>query len=333
MFNHILFASPDYFYLLLLIPAIVVWYVFRFRRSQPSLRVSSTLPFANDLAVVHKTWLYHGLFVLENDMPLILIIIALARPQSTSSHNDVNVEGIDIVMAMDISGSMLAQDFTPNRIEAAKEVGIDFIKGRPDDRIGLVVFSGESFTQCPLTTDHTVLIDLYKDLHSGMIEDGTALGDGLATAVNRLKESKTVSKVIILLTDGVNNMGSVDPVSAAEIAKLYGVRVYTIGVGTHGYAPIPVQTPFGTQLQNMPVEIDEPLLERIAQMTGGKYFRAVNRAALVEIYKEIDRMEKSKIDVTEFRKKSEEFMPWALTGMLLFILELLLRYSVFRRLP
>ena len=331
MFNHILFASPDYFYLLLLIPAIVVWYVFRFRKSQPSIRVSSILPFLK-ISRGNKTWLFHGLFVLRM-ISMVLIIIALARPQSTSSHNDINVEGIDIVMAMDISGSMLAQDFTPNRIEAAKEVGIDFIKGRPDDRIGLVVFSGESFTQCPLTTDHNVLISLYRELRSGMIDDGTALGDGLATAVNRLKESKTVSKVIILLTDGVNNMGSVDPVSAAEIAKLYGVRVYTIGVGTQGYAPIPVQTPFGTQLQNMPVEIDEPLLERIAQMTGGKYFRAINRAALVEIYKEIDRMEKSKIDVTEFRKKSEEFMPWVLSGMLLFILELLLRYTVFRRLP
>jgi Ca-activated chloride channel family protein len=331
MFNHILFASPDYFYLLLLIPAIVVWYVFRFRRSQPSLRVSSTLPFAK-ASRGNKTWLFHGLFVLRM-LALILLIIALARPQSTSSHNDVNVQGIDIMMAMDISGSMLAQDFTPNRIEAAKEVGIEFIKGRPDDRIGLVVFSGESFTQCPLTTDHTVLVDLFNDLRSGMIDDGTALGDGLATAVNRLKDSKAVSKVIILLTDGVNNMGSVDPVSAAEIAKLYGVRVYTIGVGTHGYAPIPVSTPFGMQLQNMEVQIDEPLLERIAEMTGAKYFRAINRSALVEIYKEIDRMEKSKIDVTEFRKKSEEFMPWALAGMLLLIVELLLRYSVFRRLP
>ena len=331
MFNHILFASPDYFYLLLLIPPIVVWYVLQFRKSQPSIRVSSTLPFAK-ISRGNKTWLYHGLFVLRM-VALVFIIIALARPQSSSSHSDVNVEGIDIVMAMDISGSMLAQDFTPNRIEAAKEVGIDFIKGRPDDRIGLVVFSGESFTQCPLTTDHTVLIDLYKDLHSGMIDDGTALGDGLATAVSRLKESKTLSKVIILLTDGVNNMGSVDPVSAAEIAKLYGVRVYTIGVGTHGYAPIPVQTPFGMQIQNMEVQIDEPLLERIAQMTGAKYFRAINRSALVEIYKEIDRMEKSKIDVTEFRKKSEEFMPWALAGMVLLLIELLLRYTVFRRLP
>jgi Ca-activated chloride channel family protein len=331
MFNHILFASPDYFYLLLLIPVIVLWYVFRFRRSQPSLRVSSTLAFAK-INRGNKTWLYHGLFVLRM-MVLVLIVVALARPQSTSSHNDVSVEGIDIIIAQDISGSMLAQDFTPNRIEAAKEVGIDFIKGRPTDRIGLVVFSGESFTQCPLTTDHNVLINLYSELHSGMIDDGTALGDGLATAVNRLKESKTLSKVIILLTDGVNNMGSVDPVSASEIAKLYGVRVYTIGVGTQGYAPIPVQTPFGTQLQNMPVEIDEALLERIAEMTGAKYFRALNKAALVDIYKEIDRMEKSKIDVTEFRKKSEEFMPWALAGMLLLITELLLRYSVFRRLP
>jgi Ca-activated chloride channel family protein len=331
MFNHILFASPDYFYLLLLIPVIVLWYVFRFRRSQPSLHVSSTLAFAK-INRGNKTWLYHGLFVLRM-MALVLMVVALARPQSTSSHNDVSVEGIDIIIAQDISGSMLAQDFTPNRIEAAKEVGIDFIKGRPTDRIGLVVFSGESFTQCPLTTDHNVLINLYSELHSGMIDDGTALGDGLATAVNRLKESKTLSKVIILLTDGVNNMGSVDPVSASEIAKLYGVRVYTIGVGTQGYAPIPVQTPFGTQLQNMPVEIDEALLERIAEMTGAKYFRALNKAALVDIYKEIDRMEKSKIDVTEFRKKSEEFMPWALAGMLLLITELLLRYSVFRRLP
>lgn len=331
MFNHILFASPDYFYLLLFIPPIVVWYILRFRKSQPSIRVSSTLPFAK-ISRGNKTWLYHGLFVLRMAV-FVLIIIALARPQSTSSHSDVNVEGIDIIMAMDISGSMLAQDFTPNRIEAAKEVGIDFIKGRPDDRVGLVVFSGESFTQCPLTTDHTVVINLYKELHSGMIEDGTAIGDGLATAVNRLKESKTVSKVIILLTDGVNNMGSVDPVSAAEIAKLYGVRVYTIGVGTHGYAPMPVQTPFGVQIMPTEVQIDEPLMERIAQMTGGKYFRAINRSALVGIYTEINRMEKSKIDVTEFRRKSEEFIPWALAGMLLLLVELLLRYTVFRRLP
>ncbi|MDP4289896.1 MAG: VWA domain-containing protein [Bacteroidota bacterium] len=331
MFNHILFASPDYFYLLLLIPAIVVWYVFRFRKSQPSMRVSSTLPFKK-INRGNKTWLFHGLFVLRM-LALVLIIVALARPQSTSSHNDVSVEGIDIVLAMDISGSMMAQDFSPNRIEAAKEVGIDFINGRPDDRIGLVVFSGESFTQCPLTTDHNVLINLFHDLHSGMIDDGTALGDGLATAVNRLKESKAISKVIILLTDGVNNMGSVDPVSAAEIAKLYGVRVYTIGVGTHGYAPIPVQTPFGMQIQNMEVQIDEPLLEHIAQMTDGKYFRAVNKTALSEIYKEIDRMEKSKIEVTEFRKKSEVFMPWALGGIILLITELLLRYTLFRRLP
>lgn len=331
MFNHILFASTEYFYLLLLIPPIIIWYILRFRKSQPSLRVSSTSPFAK-VRRGNKTWLYHGLFALRM-VAMVLLIIALARPQSTSNHRDISIEGIDIVMAMDISGSMLAQDFTPNRIEAAKEVGIDFINGRPNDRIGLVVFSGESFTQCPLTTDHAVLTNLYKELQSGMIEDGTALGDGLATAVNRLKESKAISKVIILLTDGVNNMGSVDPVSAAEIAKLYGVRVYTIGVGTQGYAPIPVQTPFGTQIQNMEVQIDEPLLTRIADMTGAKYFRAVNKDALQNIYKEIDRMEKSKVDVTEFRKKSEEFMPWALAGLILLMTELLLKYSVFRRLP
>jgi Ca-activated chloride channel family protein len=228
---------------------------------------------------------------------------------------------------------MLAMDFKPDRLEAAKDLAIEFIDGRPNDRIGLVIFSGETFTQCPLTTDHAVLKNLFRDIHSGMIEDGTALGDGLATAVNRLRGSKAVSKVIILLTDGVNNMGSLDPRSAAEIAKLYGIRIYTIGIGTMGQAPYPVQTPFGMQTQMMEVKIDEPLLMEIAKGTDGKYFRATNNAKLRAIYQEIDKMEKSKIDVTEFRKKKEEFLPLVLLAFIIIGFEMLLRYLYLKNIP
>jgi len=224
-------------------------------------------------------------------------------------------------------------DLQPDRLEAAKEVASEFIAGRQNDRFGLVIFSGETFTQCPLTTDHRVIINLFKDIKSGMIEDGTAIGDGLATAVNRLKESTAVSKVIILLTDGVNNMGSLDPLSSADIAKIYGVRIYTIGVGTEGMAPYPVQTPFGIQTQNLEVKIDEKLLQQVAAMTDGKYFRATSNRKLREIYSEIDKLEKSKIDVTEFRKKKEEFFPFAFFAFLLITLEVLLRNTVFRSSP
>ncbi|MCD4744699.1 MAG: VWA domain-containing protein, partial [Bacteroidales bacterium] len=226
-----------------------------------------------------------------------------------------------------------AQDLRPDRLEAAKDVAIDFILGRPNDRVGLVIFSGETFTQCPLTTDHAVIKNLFKDVKSGMIEDGTAIGDGLATAVNRLKDSKAISKVIILLTDGVNNMGSLDPLSAAEIAKIYGIRIYTIGVGTIGMAPYPVQTPFGLKYQDMEVNIDEDLLRQVAVMTNGKYFRATSNRKLKEIYNEIDKLEKSKIDVTEFRKKKEEFLPFALWACIFLIFELIFRNTVFRTLP
>lgn len=276
--------------------------------------------------------MYISLFVIRL-LALALLIIALARPQSHSSKQDVSVTGIDIVLATDISGSMLAEDFKPNRLESAKDVASDFIEGRPNDRIGLVVFSGESFTQCPLTSDHSVLINLFRDVKSGMIDDGTALGDGLATAVDRLRNSKAVSKVVILLTDGVNNMGSLDPMSAAEIAKLYKIRIYTIGVGTMGMAPYPVQTPFGIQYQEMEVNIDEPLLKNIAGLTNGKYFRATNKQKLAGTYKEIDQMEKSKIDVTEFRKKKEEFLPFALLALVLLIAEGTLRNTVFKTIP
>ena len=331
MFTNITFANPGFLYLLLLIPMLAAWYVYRFRRNTASLQVSSTEGFENTRGGI-KRHLFHGLFVLRL-LALSLLIVALARPQSTSKRQNVSIEGIDIVMALDISSSMLAQDLKPDRLEAAKDVALDFFRGRPDDRIGLVVFAGEAFTQCPLTTDKSVIEEMMDDIHSGMIEDGTAIGDGLATAVNRLRESQAISKVIILLTDGQNNAGSLDPVSAAEIAKIYGIRIYTIGVGTYGYAPYPVQTPFGMQYQNMEVKIDEELLEDVADMTDGKYYRADNNRKLEEIYQEIDRLEKSKIDVTEFRKKHEEFYPLAIVALLLLALEVLLRNSVFRTLP
>ena len=258
-----------------------------------------------------------------------LLIVILARPQSTNSWSNSSTEGIDIMLAMDISGSMLAQDLKPNRLEAAKDVAASFINGRPNDNIGLVVFSAESFTQCPLTTDHTVLLNLFKDIQSGMIQDGTAIGLGLANAVSRIKDSHAKSKVIILLTD----LGEIAPVTAAEIAKTFGVRVYTIGVGTKGMAPYPFQTAFGVQYQNIPVEIDEATLKQIASTTGGQYFRATDNASLKEIYSEIDQMEKTKISVQEYSKKQEEYKNWALLVFALLLVEILLRNTLLRNIP
>ncbi len=295
------------------------------------LQVSTTEGFDTS-ARSFRHYLYAGLYIFRL-LAITLLILALARPQTSLSRQDISVEGIDLVIALDISGSMTAMDFKPNRLEAAKDVAVEFISDRPNDRIGLVIFSGESFTQCPLTTDHAVLKNLFRDIRSGMIEDGTALGDGLATAVNRLRGSKALSKVIILLTDGVSNTGAVDPRSAAEIAKLYGIRIYTIGIGTIGQAPFPVQTPFGMQTQMMEVKIDEPLMKEIALMTDGTYFRATNNSKLREIYQEIDKMEKSKIDVTEFRKRKEEFLPLVIFAFILLSLEILLRYLFLKNIP
>jgi Ca-activated chloride channel family protein len=264
---------------------------------------------------------------------LTLVIIALARPQSTSKGENVYSEGIDIVLALDISGSMLAEDFQPNRIEAAKNVAIDFISGRTNDRIGLVIFSGESFTQCPLTVDYNVLKSLIKPLKSGMIEDGTALGLGLANAVNRLKDSKSKSKVIILLTDGVNNRGEIDPITAAQIAQSYGIRVYTVGVGTIGDAPYPVQTPFGTRYQMVPVDVDEKTLRDIAGMTGGKYFRATDNRKLKSIYQEIDQLEKTRIEVRSYRRYSELYYSLIFVSVFLLIGEIGLSNTFLRKLP
>ncbi len=331
MFKSLTFANPEFLFLLVIIPGLVAWYFYRRTRNHASLQLSSLQGFAN-LGKNLKVVVYHSLYVLRL-LAIILLIIALARPQTSLSRQDITVEGIDLMIALDVSGSMLAMDFKPDRLEAAKDVAIEFIDGRPDDRIGLVIFSGETFTQCPLTTDHAVLKNLFRDIKSGMIDDGTALGDGLATAVNRLRDSKAVSKVIILLTDGVNNMGSLDPRSAAEIAKLYGIRIYTIGIGTMGQAPYPVQTPFGMQTQMMEVKIDEPLMREIAAMTDGKYFRATNKDKLRAIYQEIDKMEKSKIDVTEFRKKKDEFLPLVLFAFILIALEGLLRYVYLKNIP
>lgn len=261
-----------------------------------------------------------------------LLVMAMARPQSSLNEENITTEGIDIVLAIDVSTSMLAEDFKPNRIEAAKMTAMDFIDGRPTDRIGLVIFGGESFTQCPITTDQAVLKNQLKNIKEGLVEDGTAIGMGLATAVNRLKNSEAKSKTIILLTDGVNNAGFIDPLTAAEVARPFGIRVYTIGVGTMGMAPYPVQTPWGIQYQNVEVQIDEELLKKIAEMTDGKYFRATNNNKLREIYKEIDRLEKTKIEVTSIQRYSEEFLGFALLAGLLLVSEVFLRNSLFRHL-
>lgn len=327
----ITFANPVFLYLLILLIPMVIWYLVRQKNSQASLQISSVEGFTR-APVTYKHILRHMLFVFRI-LAISLLIIALARPQSTDRWQNVSTEGIDILLALDISSSMLAQDFQPNRIEASKDVAIQFISGRPDDRIGLVVFSGESFTQCPLTTDHAVVINLFRDIESGMIEDGTAIGMGLATSINRLKDSNAKSKVIILLTDGVNNKGAIAPLTAAELAKTFGIRIYTIGVGTQGMARYPIQTPVGIQYQNVPVQIDEEILKGVASMTDGKYFRATDNQKLIEVYREIDKLEKSKIDVREFSQKEEEYLLFALFAGLLLAMEVLLKITLLHGLP
>jgi Ca-activated chloride channel homolog len=331
MFSDITFKNPDLFYLLLVLIPMAAWYIFRHKKNTASIQISGTAAISKS-PVTLKHYLRHLPFLLQM-AAMVLFIIVLARPQSTASWENVTTEGIDIVVTLDISTSMLAMDFSPNRLEAAKKVAMEFISGREYDRMGLVVFAGEAFTQCPLTTDRAVLLNLFGDIKTGLIEDGTAIGNGLATAVARLKDSKAVSRVIILLTDGENNRGEVAPLTAAEIAKTFGIRVYTVGVGTMGMAPYPVPTPYGTQIQNMEVKIDEGMLKQIAKITDGQYFRATSNLKLAEIYKEIDQLEKSKIDVKEFSRRTEEFMPYALTGLLLLLAGLLLKIAVFRNIP
>ena len=328
MLKDITFANPMFLWGLLIIPLAIVWYVFRHKKQEASVRFSDLQGFET-LPKSWKVYARHLLFVLQM-AALGLLLVAMARPQRSSTSETSNIEGIDIILAQDVSGSMLARDLKPDRLEASKQVAQEFVEGRPGDRMGLVVFAGESYTQVPLTTDHSVMLNMLKEMKSGVIDDGTAIGDGLATAINRLKDSDAVSKVIILLTDGMNNAGSVDPYTAAEMAKLYGIRVYTIGVGTRGTAPFPVQTLFGIQYQQMKVEIDEKLLTTIANSSGGKYFRATSNQKLEEIYEEIDKLERSKIEVTEFRHVHEEFYPLVAWAIALLLLEFILRKTVFR---
>lgn len=329
--GNIQFAQPYFLLLLLVIPVMIAWYVWRGNENYPSVRLSSLRGFAGS-GRPFRLYLHHLLFILRLVIVALLAVV-LARPQSTNRWENVSTEGIDIIIVQDISGSMLARDFIPDRLEAAKAVGIEFISGRINDRVGLVVFSAESFTQCPLTTDRAVVVNLLNSVKSGMIQDGTAIGLGLATAISRLKESAAVSKVIILLTDGINNTGEIDPLTAADMAKSYGIRVYTIGVGTRGMAPYPVQTPYGTRFQDVEVQIDEEVLEKIASMTGGKYFRATDNNKLKEIYTEIDKLEKSKIDVKEYSRKQEEYLVFALAAFIVLLGELLLKYTLVRHIP
>ncbi len=331
MFEGLTFKNPEFFYVLLVIVPLVAWYIFRQKRNTASIRVSSTASvFKAPKSIRH--YLRHVVFLLQV-LAIAAFTVVLARPQSSRNWENITTEGIDIVIALDISSSMLARDFQPDRLEAAKNVAMEFISGREYDRMGLVVFAGEAFTQCPLTTDRSVLLNLFKDIESGMIEDGTAIGNGLATSVARLKESEAISRVVILLTDGENNSGEVAPVTAAEIAKTFGIRVYTVGVGSEGTAPYPVQTPYGIQLRDMEVKIDEETLQEISTITDGRYFRATSNTKLEEIYREIDALEKSKIEVREFSRKSEEFLPFALAGIAFLVLSLILKNTIFRSIP
>ncbi len=317
-----MFSQPAYLFLLLLLVPLIGWYVWRMHNADASLRVSSS-------SVLRKymlpTWVRHVPFALRV-LAIAMLSIALARPQLTNRWQSESTEGIDIMMALDISGTMLAEDLKPNRLEAAKQVGSEFIIARPNDQIGLVVFAGESFTQCPLTTDHAALVNLFQSVQFGMIDDGTAIGLGLANCVNRMKDSKTKSKVIILLTDGSNNAGDIDPLTAAEIAKTFGIRVYAVGVGSYGQTRVPVQTPMGMQYVTMDSQFDETTLRNIASTTGGAYFRATDNNSLRNIYEQIDQLEKTKLRVREYSKRTENFMPYLLAALMLLIAEILIRY-------
>lgn len=326
-----IFANPAYLWLLLLLIPVVLWYVLRQQKGNASIEISSTSPFEK-MPLSYKYYLRHLRFALELTAAASLIV-ALARPQSTDSWTSRSTEGVDIVLALDISTSMLARDFNPNRVDAAKDVAAQFISGRPYDNIGLVIFAGESFTMCPMTTDHSALLNLLRDVECGMIEDMTAIGNGLATAISRIKEGPAKSKTIILLTDGTNNAGDIAPVTAADIARTFGIRVYTIGVGTKGMAPYPVQTPYGIEYRQYPVEIDEATLDQIAVKTGGKYFRATDKSVLKNIFSEIDKMEKTKLSVTEYSRREEEYMIWAVLSLILISCDILLRNTILKNIP
>ena len=327
------FKNPLFFLLLIGLVPYIVWYVMKYKQSLPSLKV----PDATKYACVPKSfriYLLHVPFVLRL-LLLALVVCVLARPQSKHSWNDTDVEGIDIMLAVDVSTSMLAQDFKPNRVEALKSIAQKFIEKRPNDNIGLSMFAGEAYTQCPLTTDHAVLMSLYNNADCnmamrGIIDDGTAIGDGIMNAILRLKDSEAKSKVIILLTDGVNNSGNISPLTAAEIARKYGIRIYTIGIGRNGMAPYPLPTG-GTAM--MPVEIDEGTMTQISSKTGGRYFRAQKNEELDAVYQDIDKMERTKFNVKQYSRRNELYAPFALAAMLILLLEIILRTVVLKRLP
>ena len=328
--DELIFANPEYFWFLVLIPLMVVWYFWRYKKRYPKLRLPGANILAKHSASV-RTILFKSLFFFRL-ISLTLIFIALARPQYSDVEKQVETEGIDIVLSVDVSSSMLAKDFDPDRITAAKQVASDFIFARKTDRIGLVVFAGEAFTQSPLTIDHSILQKLLKDVHIGVLKDGTAIGSGLGVAVNRLKDSESSSKVIILLTDGVNNSGEMDPRTAAELAQTFGIRVYTIGVGKMGKALVPVGRYSNGDFyyDYMDVEIDEELLLEIAEKTGGNYFRATNNTDLKAVYAEIDQLEKSRVLVSTLPRYSEEFFWWVAVAGMLLLLEIIMRNSVLR---
>ncbi|MCC6253087.1 MAG: VWA domain-containing protein [Bacteroidia bacterium] len=326
------FANPGFLWLLLLVPLILGWYIFKLY-----YRSNYFVSTATDIFTTYKqglkSYLRH-LPIIMRSVALSALIVALARPQSKHSWQDVKTEGIDIVMAVDISASMLAKDFKPDRLEASKKMALEFIDNRPNDRIGLVIFSGESFTQCPLTSDHTVLKNLFSQIKTGMLQDGTAIGMGLATAISRIKDSSAKSKVIILLTDGVNNAGAVSPDLAADLAHPFGIRIYTIGVGTNGmaYSPVGIYPNGQYAYDYVKVEIDEPVLKKIAESTGGRYFRATNNEKLKAIYSEIDKMEKTIVEEKQYSKKAELFHPLAIAAFVLLFVEFLLKNTVFKSL-
>lgn len=325
------FANIEYLFLLLLLIPYIVWYILKHKKNNATLQMSDTNIY-NDIKKSYKIYLLHAPFILRI-IVLSLVILILARPQTTNNWQNSEVEGIDIMLAIDVSTSMLAEDLKPNRLEAAKDVAAEFISGRPNDNIGITLFAGESFTQCPLTVDHTVLLNLFQSINSGIVEDGTAVGMGIANAVSRLKDSKAKSKVIILLTDGTNNKGDISPLTAADIAKSFGIRVYTIGVGTNGMAPYPLRVAGTIQYINTPVEIDEKTLTQIAITTNGNYFRATNNSKLKEVYKEIDKLERTKLNVKQYSKRHEEYQWFALIALLFLLLEFYLRNSILKKIP
>lgn len=326
------FEYPKLLWLTVVSALLLVLYILRevFGR-QAHLRVSASAPWLKAGHSV-KEYLRHLPFALML-LALVMIVIAIARPRSSEKMEKIDTEGIDIVFAMDVSTSMLARDFNPDRISAAKDIAIEFISQRPSDRMGIVVFAGEAFTQCPLTTDRATLINLMKEISTDLLEDGTAIGNGLATAVARMKDSDAKSRVVILLTDGVNNCGEIAPETAAEIAKTYGIRVYTIGVGANGTAPYPVMTPWGVEIQKVKVEIDEKLLSQVAETTGGRYFRATDNTKLAEIYSEINKMEKARTTIDSFPVYKELFGTYALVALIALLAAFILQVAIFRKLP